>query len=109
MQVAYFSRFLCRCETGYLSLGEEHGLRFLRWMFGHSREKQEAGENCIIRTFMVCTFRQLSLGDRMKVDEWAFVAHIGEEKCIQNFGGERKERGCLEDLGLEDGIILKCI
>jgi hypothetical protein len=32
-----------------------------------------------------------------------------EEKCMQNFGWERKERGCLENLGFECGVILKCI
>ena len=57
---------------------------------------------------MVCTSCQISLGDRMKVDEMGVVCGIywREENCIQNFDGERKER---EDLGVEDGIILKCI
>jgi hypothetical protein len=47
----------------------------------------------------------------MKINEMGVVCGIywREEKCIQNFGGERKERGCLEDLGVEDGIILKCV
>jgi len=60
---------------------------------------------------MVYTSRQVSLGDRMKVDEMVVGCGIywREEKCIQNFGGERKERGYLEDLGVEDWIILKSI
>jgi len=80
-------------------------------MFGHSREEQEVGENCVIRTFMVCTSRQISLGDRMKIDDMGMICDIywREEKCVQNFGGERKERGCLGDLGVEGGIILKRI
>jgi hypothetical protein len=47
----------------------------------------------------------------MKVDEMGVVRGIywREEKCTQNFDGQRKEGGCLEDLGVEDGIILKCI
>jgi hypothetical protein len=47
----------------------------------------------------------------MKVDGLGVVCGIywREEKCIQPFGGERKENGCLEDLSEEDGIILNCI
>jgi hypothetical protein len=46
----------------------------------------------------------------MKFDEMGVICGIywREEKCVQNFGGERKERGCLGDLGVEGGIILKC-
>lgn len=60
---------------------------------------------------MVCTSHQISLGDRIKVDEMGVVCGMygTEEKCIQPFGGETKERDYLENLGVEKRIILKWI
>jgi hypothetical protein len=40
---------------------------------------------------------------------WVGHKHVLEEKCIQNFGGNLKERHHLEDLGIVMSIILKWI
>jgi hypothetical protein len=54
------------CETWYLTLREEHRLRVfenrvLRRIFGSKRDEvsQEVGENCITRSFVICTLRQV--------------------------------------------------
>jgi hypothetical protein len=49
------------CKTLSLTLREEHRLRVfenrvLRRIFG---PKGESGENCIIRSFVICTLRQV--------------------------------------------------
>jgi hypothetical protein len=52
----------CGCETWSLTLREEHRLRVsennvLRRVFGPNREEvAEAGENCIMRSFVTCTY-----------------------------------------------------
>jgi hypothetical protein len=35
--------------------------------------------------------------------------HVGEERGIQSFGGEMRERELLEDPGVDDRLILKRI
>jgi hypothetical protein len=54
------------CETWSLTLREEHRLRVcenrvLRRIFGPKREmnRREVGENCIMRSFITCTLRQV--------------------------------------------------
>jgi hypothetical protein len=53
------------CETWSLTLREEHRLRVfenrvLRRIFGPKREEvRENGDNCIMRSFMICTLRQV--------------------------------------------------
>jgi hypothetical protein len=54
------------CEAWFLTLREEHRLRVfenrvLRRIFGPERD-EEAGENCIMRSCMVCTVRPVLLG-----------------------------------------------
>jgi hypothetical protein len=56
---------LYRCETWSLTLREEHRQRVfenrvLRRIFGPKRdERQEVGENCIMRNFRTCTLLQV--------------------------------------------------
>jgi hypothetical protein len=50
-------------ETGSLTLREEHRLRvfenrLLRRIFGPKRD-EVTGENCITRSFLICTLRQV--------------------------------------------------
>jgi hypothetical protein len=59
---------LCRCETWSLTLREEHILkvfenRVLRRIFGPKRD-EVMGEwrSCIMRSFIICTHSQISLG-----------------------------------------------
>jgi hypothetical protein len=53
------------CETWSLALREEHRLRVfenrvLRRIFGSKRnEVAENGENCIMRSFVICTLDQV--------------------------------------------------
>jgi hypothetical protein len=59
--------YLYVCETWALTLREEHRLRVfenrvLRRIFGPKRERErENGENCITRSFVICTLRQVYL------------------------------------------------
>jgi hypothetical protein len=51
------------CETWSLTLREEHRLRVfenrvLRGIFGPKRD-EVTGENCITRSFVICTLRQI--------------------------------------------------
>jgi hypothetical protein len=57
------------CETWHLTLSEEHSLgmfdsRVLRRIFGPKRggKLQEAVEDCIMRSFIICTLHQVLLG-----------------------------------------------
>jgi hypothetical protein len=56
------------CETWSLTLREEHRLRVfenrvLRRIFGPKRDGvTEVGENCIMRSCMVCTLHPILLG-----------------------------------------------
>jgi hypothetical protein len=56
------------CETLSLTFGEEHRLRVfenrvLRRIFGpRGIKRQEVGENCIMRSCMVCTLHPVLLG-----------------------------------------------
>jgi hypothetical protein len=53
------------CETWSLTLREEHRLgvfenRLLRRISGPKRDEvTENGENCIMKSFMICTLRQV--------------------------------------------------
>jgi hypothetical protein len=56
------------CETWSFTLREEHRLRVfenrvLRRIFGPKRDEgQKVGENCIMRSCIVCTLRPVLLG-----------------------------------------------
>jgi hypothetical protein len=55
------------CETWFLTVREEHKLRLfesrvLRRIFGPKRDGvtgRGGGENCITRSFIICTLRQV--------------------------------------------------
>jgi hypothetical protein len=75
-------------------LREEHGLRVcekrvLRKICGPKRkDKQATGENCIMKSFMICTPHQMLLGFSNGLD-WQCMWHVwGEKKCIQDFDRE---------------------
>jgi hypothetical protein len=70
----------------------------LRRIFGPKRKWQEAGEVCIMRSFIPHVPHQLLLG-RMR---WA---HGTVEKHIQNFC----HNTTLDNLGMDGKIILKLI
>jgi hypothetical protein len=60
----YKTIILYGCETWSLTLREEHRLRVLenkvlRRIFGPKKEGREGGEHCIMRSFMICTLRQV--------------------------------------------------
>jgi hypothetical protein len=71
-----FPVVLYGCETWSLTLREEHRLkvfenRVLRRIYLRRRKWQEAGEDCIMRSFVTCI-----CSTRMR---WAeHVAHMGE-------------------------------
>jgi hypothetical protein len=55
------------CETCSLTLGEEHRLivsenRVLRKIFRPKRKWQEAGGDCIMKSFITCIPHQILLG-----------------------------------------------
>jgi hypothetical protein len=52
------------CDTWSLALREEHRLRMfenkvLRRIFGRQRDVLESGENCITRSFVICTLHKI--------------------------------------------------
>jgi hypothetical protein len=52
------------CETWFLTLRGEHRLRVfenrvLRKIFGPTRVEDTGGENCITRSFIICTLLQV--------------------------------------------------
>jgi hypothetical protein len=51
---------------------------------------REAGEDCIMRSFITCMLHHILSGDQVKEDEMggACSMHGRCEKCIQNFGGK---------------------
>jgi hypothetical protein len=50
------------CETCFLTLVEERGLRMFGKIFGLKRDEWTGvGEHCIMRSFVTCTFRQVRL------------------------------------------------
>jgi hypothetical protein len=72
------------CETWFLILREEHRLkvfenRVLRRIFGPKRdEMMKGGENCIMRSFMICALRYVKL--EKQVDEMDGACSMNEEK-----------------------------
>jgi hypothetical protein len=55
------------CEIWSLALRKEHTFgafenRVLRRIFGPKRKWQEAGEDCIMRSFVTCALHQMLLG-----------------------------------------------
>jgi len=66
-------------------MGEHLDLRGSKW--------REAGEDCIMRSFITCTPYQTLLGELYRRDEMGSVSstHGRHENCIQNFS--RKPEG----------------
>jgi len=65
--------------------------RVLMKIFGLKREEvQVAGENYILRNFMIYTSNQILFQDKIKEDEFDRAQYMcgKEQKCIQYFGGE---------------------
>jgi hypothetical protein len=100
-------------ETWSLTVGEEQRLRVLRKIFGPKREEVVGGwrrpHNEELHNLyaspntirMIKSRRMGWMGD---------VAHMGDEKSIQNFGWENlKGRDHMEDLSKDGRIILEWI
>ena len=70
-----------------------------------------SGEDCIMRIFVICTATKYYSGDQIGKNEMGGVCgtHVGEERGIQNLGGEMREIKHLEDQGVNDSLILKRI
>jgi hypothetical protein len=67
------------------------------------------GGDCIRRSFMVCTLRQVS-GDQIKKNEMVGASGVyGGEVHTGYWCGNLRERDHLEDLGVDGRIILKLI
>jgi hypothetical protein len=79
-------------ETWSLTLREEHKLRMfenrvLGKILGPKREM--SGEDCITRSFMICTLHQILYRNQIKKNEMGGVWRYGGQKtCMQSFGGE---------------------
>jgi hypothetical protein len=58
------------------------------------RKWQEAGENCIMRIFIIVLFTRYYLGGQIKEDEMGGVrsTHGRNEKCRNIFCGKSEER-----------------
>jgi hypothetical protein len=99
------------CETWSLTLREECRLRVfenkvLRKMFGPKRD-EVTGEwkPVITRSFIIYTSPNIFRVIKSKRIKWAeHIARMGDERCVQDFGG-----GHLENLGVDRRIILKWI
>jgi hypothetical protein len=56
------------CETWSFTLGEKHGLRTFekkvlrKNLDVRGRKRQEAGEDCIMKSFVTCNLHQILLG-----------------------------------------------
>jgi hypothetical protein len=75
------------CKTWSLMLREKHRLRMsenrvLRRICG---PKRDGGENCIMRSSIICTFTKYYYYDQIKKDE---MGRWGDEKCTKNFCGK---------------------
>jgi hypothetical protein len=71
--------FFFRCENWSLALREE--CRFEKiglWgrHVGVAARKQEAGENCIVRWFMICNSNKILVGDTFKEDEMRLACDV---------------------------------
>jgi hypothetical protein len=72
------------CENWSLTLKEEHRLRafekrVLRRIFGSRRKRQQAGENCIMRSFITCML------NKSRSMRWAgYVACMGDVRNAYN-------------------------
>jgi hypothetical protein len=73
------------------------------------RKWQEAREDCIMRSFVTCTLRQILLGwsNQEGWDRQVCSTHGKEDKCVQSTC--RKGRDHSEDIGVECRTILQLI
>ena len=88
-----------RC-MGIGSRGRNLGLRGKRW--------QGNGENCIMRSFKLCTYHQI-LFKWSKQEEWDGELVTSWEVHIGFWWGDLWERCHLEDLDIDGSIILKWV
>lgn len=80
-------------------------IRALRRISGPKRKEQEAGENCRVVSFIICTPHKLIL-----VSKWGIQQALDRKETHTKFQSENlKELGYLEDLGMDGHIKLTCI
>jgi hypothetical protein len=58
-------------------------------------QQQEAGRNCVLQEFMMCTLDHKYLGDLIKGGEMgrSCGTYGRGEKCVHGFGGEASGKG----------------
>jgi hypothetical protein len=69
----------------------ENGTEENIWTQEGGREQQETIQNCIIRSFIICTLHRILLGRSYREDEkTGHVARMGKmKKCIRKPEGKR--------------------
>jgi hypothetical protein len=90
------------CETWSLTLREEHRLRLFenrvqRRIFGPKRDEvMENGGSCTMRSLIICTHPQISLGKSRRMRWAGHVARMGEERKVYKvFLGKPEGKGPL--------------
>jgi hypothetical protein len=65
---------------------------------------QEAGESCIMRSFIICTLRQILLTYKIKENETSVVNSVirRTEKFIRNFSRKAEGKRLLGRIGCKD-------
>ena len=55
---------------------------------------QRKGENCIVKSILICTCHQYYSGDQIKKNEMGGTYGVfgRGEKCIQNFGAQTRTK-----------------
>jgi hypothetical protein len=71
--------------------------------------KREDEENCMLRSFIICSLHNYYFGDEIKKDEMgrACCMHGSYAKCVQNFNRKKSREERLGDISASGGIIVK--
>jgi hypothetical protein len=76
------------CGTWFLTLGKEHRVRVfenraLRRIFGpRGRKWREAGEDCVMRSFITCTHHQILSGCQIQENEMGGIRSTHEMRNV---------------------------
>jgi hypothetical protein len=81
----------------------------LREVFGAKREEMRGGwENCIVSSFMICAADRMLLTED-EMGRALVLVCVGEQECIQSFGGKCQGKRHTQHVGIDGTIILKRI